>query len=157
MNEKRDIPLFRVSSFLICMLGIAAIISNIASISGIIAFVKSPEIKTDISIYYLYLILDGLAIGGPFFIGYILCGFLGFNWRKDFKNANKCLMVGSIISILQVITFVIVIMGVYNNLSLLNSVSNASSKYFIIRTIVPYIPGFVLLVMYFKGCLKMKE
>lgn len=157
MSKNNDIPVFRVASFILCMLGVATLISNIPSMGNIAGFIKNPVVTEGSSAMALYLLLDALATGGPFFIGFAVCGFLGFLWRKDMGKARWCLILGGITLGCQILTMAASMFFLNGMLPELNAVSGGTAGFYTMRAVASYIPGFLLLALFFIGALKMKN
>lgn len=157
MGKKNDVPMFRVASFILCLLGVVTLISNIPSVENIVGFIKNPVVTEQSSAMSLYYLLDALATGGPFFIGFAVCGFLGFLWRGDMGKAKWCLILGGVTLGIQVLTMAAAMVFLHGMLPALNAVTGGTAGFYTVRALASYIPGYLLLALFVAGALKMKK
>lgn len=156
MTERRDVPIFRVICFLLCMLSIGCLLMRIGSLSDVIGLVRNPELTTQWSVMVFLDIVDGLAFCGPFFIGYFFCGFLGFHWRFDMKKANLCLILGIIVAAGQIITMIAISLYGYQLITQSAFQDSITPTAFVIRSSLAFLPGLFMMAIYFVGVKKMK-
>ena len=156
MTEKRDVPIFRIACVILCAVSIGCLIMRIPSVSDAIGFFGNPKLTTEWSVIIFYDIADGFAFCGPFFIGYLVCGLLGFRWRYDMNKANACLLVGILVALGQIITMAAVGFYGYRLITQSEMQESIAPVFFVARSLLAFIPGLVLMAVYFVGVKKMK-
>lgn len=156
MTERRDVPIFRIVCVILCAVSIGCLIMRIPSVPDAIGFLRNPQLTTEWSVIIFYDIVDGFAFCGPFFVGYLLCGLLGFHWRYDMDKANACLTVGVIVALAQIVTMTAIGFYGYQLIAQSELRKSIAPAVFVSRSLLAFIPGLFMMAVYFVGVKRMK-
>lgn len=154
MKEKNDIPIFRISSVLLFLFSFASSCCALYSYDAICSFFKNPIISSTETLFNFMQFWALWGLGGPLFLSYGICGLLGIRWRFQMEKAKFCFFIGSVLFLLQIIT--IIYLYPYFQQSSVQFIKSGIPIFFSnVLLIVPFLIGFILLIIYLFGAIKM--
>lgn len=154
MTLKKDVPIFRVSSMLMIIMSIGSVCGAVSSYNEIITFLAAPSFTSKASVVQFQQLAITLGFGGPLFIGFGVCGLIGFTKRYEWEHAKLLITIGNITFLIQLITLLTLGVFLYMKMGEIRLIGMSVGTVGLI-TIFPFLLGMVLNVSFIKGAKEM--